>query len=77
MDDKKVKRIEEYAKKMGHEIDYEETARMKAAIASTLSDTTITIRIPEELKNRLKEKAEKLNIPYQRYIKSVLIDSLD
>ena len=64
--------LEKYAKKAGLEIDYEATERMKMA----LSDETITIRVPSELKKELKKKAKNLKLPYQRLIKNYLIEGL-
>lgn len=37
-----------------------------------LTSQSISIRLPVYMLNRLKEKANSMNIPYQSYIKSVL-----
>jgi predicted DNA binding CopG/RHH family protein len=42
-----------------------------------LSSKPITIRLPESLIDRLKIKAHKRDIPYQTYIKQVLLESLN
>lgn len=69
---KELKWLEQYAKDKGYEIDYEATEQMRNA----LSDSKINLRIPTSLKNEIIKIAKKKNIPYQRYIKSVLIDAV-
>lgn len=72
MDKKKIKRLREHAKTEGYNILEDRTARLQNAF----SDDTITIRIPKELKELLKDKASSLHIPYQRFVKSVLIEAV-
>ncbi|MBL7665305.1 MAG: hypothetical protein JNM93_09235 [Bacteriovoracaceae bacterium] len=72
MDKSKDKFLRDYAKKMGYEIDDVETARFK----SLLSKTSVTIRLPEELKAEIEARAQELNIPYQRLMKDYLIEGL-
>lgn len=71
-DSNEVKWLREYAKKAGYTIDEEMTAKMKDA----LSDTKINLRVPTSLKDEIIKIAKKKNIPYQRYIKSILIDAV-
>lgn len=71
-DSEKVKWLREYAKKAGYTIDEEMTAQFKDA----LSDTKINLRVPTALKEEIVKIANKKNIPYQRYIKSILIDAV-
>lgn len=72
MDKKKIERLRNHASEMNYTILEDETIRLREALA----DDTITIRVPRELKILLKEKASQAHIPYQRFIKSVLIDAL-
>lgn len=72
MDKKKIEKIKAYAIEKGYIIDEVETQRMRDA----LCDERINIRIPKDLKDKLVEIAKSKRIPYQRYIKSVLIDAL-
>lgn len=72
MSAKNDKWLENYASKNNYEIDYELTNELKEA----LSDTHINIRVPTQLKNELIAMAKKKNIPYQRLIKSVLIEAI-
>jgi predicted DNA binding CopG/RHH family protein len=72
MSTKKTKWLENYASESNYEIDYELTNELKDA----LSDTHINIRVPTQLKNELVAMAKKKNIPYQRLIKSVLIEAI-
>ena len=72
MDKEKISRLEKYAKSKGYNIDYETTQRLRDA----LSDSHINVRVPAELKNELKSIAKEKNIPYQRYIKSILIEAV-
>ena len=64
--------LKEYAQKEGLEIDIEETERLR----NSLADTTITIRVPMALKEMIQDKAQAMNMPYQRLLKSILIDGL-
>ncbi len=68
----KLKRLREHAKERGYKIDEELTERIRSAY----SDAKINIRVPVELKNELVAAANKRNIPYQRYIKSILIEAV-
>lgn len=72
MNKDKVDRLRKHASDMGYTILEEDTARLRDALA----DDTITIRIPRELKNLIKEKAAQTSVPYQRFIKTALIDAL-
>lgn len=71
-EDKEIKGIRKFIDEMGYEIDHEMTKKFKDA----MSEERINIRIPGSLKNEIKAIAKKKNIPYQRYIKSVLIDAV-
>jgi len=75
---KEQKWLREYAEKMGYEIDEGETLKFREGIkqAQELSEERINFRIPSSLKSEIKAIAKKKNIPYQRYIKSVLIDAV-
>ena len=72
MSDSKMKRLKKYAENEGHHVDIEMTLRLRDA----LSDANINIRVPAELKEELMSAAKKKNIPYQRYIKSILLDAI-
>jgi predicted DNA binding CopG/RHH family protein len=67
-----IKWLEAYAKKMGYKINYAETEKMK----SLRSDDKINLRLPKQLKSSIQEIAKEKNIPYQRYIKEILIDAI-
>jgi len=45
-------------------------------LSPSLSDAKVNLRIPSELKEELIAAAQKRNIPYQRYIKSILVDAI-
>lgn len=72
MDKKKIEKLRSYANEQGYIVDELETQRMRDA----LCDERINIRIPKDLKEKLIEVAQKKRIPYQRYIKSILIEAL-
>jgi predicted DNA binding CopG/RHH family protein len=72
MSDSKIQRLKKHAKNEGHHVDMEMTQRLRDA----LSDANIDIRVPAELKEELMTVAKKKNIPYQRYIKSILLDAI-
>ena len=72
MSDSKIQRLKRHAKNEGHHIDVEMTQRLRDA----LSDANINIRVPRELKEEVMTLAKKKNIPYQRYIKSILLDAI-
>ncbi len=72
MSDSKIQRLKKHAKNEGHHIDVEMTQRLRDA----LSDANINIRVPRELKEEVMTLAKKKNIPYQRYIKSILLDAI-
>lgn len=72
MDKKKIEKLRGYALDKGYIIDELETQRMRDA----LCDERINIRLPKDLKDKLIEVAQKKRIPYQRYIKSILIEAL-
>jgi predicted DNA binding CopG/RHH family protein len=72
MSDSKLQRLKKHAKNEGHHIDMEMTQRLRDA----LSDANINIRVPSELKEELMSVAKKKNIPYQRYIKSILLEAI-
>ncbi len=57
-------------------IDYA-TARRVRFPNLKLSSRPITIRLPASLIDRLKIKANKMDIPYQTYIKQLLFHGLD
>ena len=73
MNKTKLKKLNKYAKDKGYQIDEAETKHLREA----LSDTTITLKIPSRLKEILKTKAAEKDLPYQRYLKSLLIDKLE
>jgi predicted DNA binding CopG/RHH family protein len=72
MSDSKIQRLKKHAEIQGHHVDLEMTQRLRDA----LSDANINIRVPAELKEELMTVAKKKNIPYQRYIKSILLDAI-
>ncbi len=72
MSDSKIQRLKKHAKNEGHHIDVEMTQRLRDA----LSDANINIRVPRELKEEVMTPAKKKNIPYQRYIKSLLLEAI-
>lgn len=72
MKNSKRDKFKEYVDFAGYIIDEVETQRMRDA----LCDERINIRIPKDLKDKLVEIAKSKRIPYQRYIKSILIDAL-
>lgn len=72
VDKKRIQQLEKYAKEKGYKINNEATERMRNA----LSDQNINIRVPSELKKELVTIAKKKKIPYQRYIKSILIEAI-
>ena len=72
MSDSKIQRLKKHAKNEGHHIDVEMTQRLRDA----LSDANINIRVSRELKEEVMTLAKKKNIPYQRYIKSILLDAI-
>ena len=72
MDKEKIERLKKYAKTEGYNVLENETERLRSA----MSDSTITIRLPNELKQLLKTRAAEMHIPYQRYVKSILIDAI-
>ena len=72
MQNSKLKRLKKHAEEMQYSIDIELTERLR----NSLSDAKINLRIPSELKNELIAAAKKRNIPYQRYIKSILLDAV-
>lgn len=72
MPSSKLKRLHEHALEQGYSVDLELTQRLR----NSLSDSKINLRIPTELKEELMAVAKKKNIPYQRYIKSILIDAV-
>lgn len=73
MSKSKLSRLRSYAKAKSLSIDEQATKEMRQA----LSDTTITLRLPQALKEALKKQAEHKKIPYQRYIKNLLIEALE
>jgi predicted DNA binding CopG/RHH family protein len=72
MSDSKLQRLKRHAEAVGHHVDLEVTQRLRDA----LSDANINIRVPAELKEELMTAAKKKNIPYQRYIKSILVEAI-
>lgn len=68
----KEERLRKYAKDMGYTIDEEMTAHVKDLI----NNSTITLRLPKELKDKLKSKAAAKGIRYQKYLRSLIIDDL-
>ena len=72
MDKEKIERLKRYASAQGYNILEEETDYLRNAI----SDSTITIRLPNELKQLLKQQAAEKHIPYQRYVKTILINAV-
>ena len=72
MPSSKLKRLRKHASEQEYLIDVELTERLR----NSLSDTKINLRIPAELKEELMTAAKKRNIPYQRYIKSILLDAV-
>jgi predicted DNA binding CopG/RHH family protein len=72
MDKQKIEKLKKHANDQGYTILDDETERVR----NMMSDSTVTIRMPNDLKNMLKQKAAELHVPYQRYIKSILIDAL-
>ncbi len=58
--------------------EYFDPEDFEKVIYPNLKPTTksISIRLPEYLLNRLKEKANMMDIPYQSLIKNILHDSL-
>ena len=57
--------------------DYLEAADLQPVVMPNLKPTTrpISIRLPEYLINRIKEKANEINVPYQSLIKGTLKQS--
>lgn len=55
-------------------VDYIDWSQAQPAMFSNLkpSTKTISIRLPEHLLNRLKVRANRQDIPYQSYIKTLL-----
>ena len=72
MTNSKLKRLQKHAADQGYTVDVELTERLR----NSLSDAKINLRIPSELKEKLMAAAKKRNIPYQRYIKSILLDAV-
>lgn len=68
----KLERLSEHAKEMNYTIDHE----LIREFQNGLADANINIRVPSSLKDSLKAEALKCNIPYQRFVKSILIESL-
>jgi len=64
--------LERYAKEMGYQVNHDETYRLQ----HLLSDDSINLRLPSELKEEIKKIAKKKNIPYQRLVKSFLIEGV-
>lgn len=59
--------------------EYYEPEDFKRASFPNLKPTTrsISIRLPEFLINRAKEKANEINVPYQSLIKKYIIEGLE
>ena len=59
-------------------IEYLDWSKAKTISFSELKPTTksISIRLPEHLIQRLKQEANKIDVPYQSLIKIILTDSL-
>ncbi|PIK14723.1 hypothetical protein [Halobacteriovorax sp. JY17] len=72
MNKKKINSLREHAEGNSYKVLEDRTIDLRDALA----DDTVTIRLPRELKQLLKDRAANLRMPYQRYIKSVLIDAL-
>ncbi len=68
----KRERLQSHAKTHQHKIDEQLTEQLR----HSLSDAKINLRIPAQLKEELIAAAKKRNIPYQRYIKSILLDAV-
>lgn len=64
--------LKSYAENEGYEIDYELTEKLR----NSLSDDKMNIRVPSLLKELISELAEKEEIPYQRYVKKLLIEAV-
>jgi predicted DNA binding CopG/RHH family protein len=68
----KLKRLKKHAKDQGYVVDKDFTDRIR----NSLSDAKINLRVSTELKEQLIAAAKKRNIPYQRYIKILLVDAI-
>ena len=55
-----------------HYVDWSKAKRAVVFPNLKLSTKTISLRLPENLLNEMKRKANSLDIPYQSYIKVVL-----
>ncbi len=72
MKNSKLKRLQKHVAEQDYTVDIELTERLR----NSLSDTKINLRVPSELKEKLMAAAKKRNMPYQRYIKSILLDAV-
>lgn len=68
----KIKKLEKYTKDKNYTIDMQLTEQLRNA----LSDDKINLRIPSNLKQEIIEIAKSKNIPYQRFVKSILIEAV-
>lgn len=59
-------------------VDYLDWSKAKLAEFPNLkpSTKTISIRLPEHLLNNIKKQANKLDVPYQSYMKILLADKV-
>ena len=72
MSNGKLDRLKKHAKDMDYTID----AEMASVVKDMLNDSTITLRLPNELKQKLKSKAAAKGVKYQKYLRSLIIEDL-
>ena len=72
MDKEKVNRLKKHASNMNYEVNEE----LSSHIADMINDSTITLRLPRELKQGLKTKAAEKGLKYQKYLRSLIIEDL-
>ena len=68
----KKEKLLQFAKESSLVIDHEETLR----ISNLISDVSVTFRVPKELKEKIQAIAKEKRIPYQRLIKSYILQGL-
>ena len=72
MDLEKIERLKRHAEDMGYVIDDEVTMEFQ----SMANNSTITLRLPDELKRKLKHKAAAKGVKYQKYLRELIIEDL-
>lgn len=57
------------------DLDFGQFKPMRFEIAQ--KDAVLTVRVPEALMSRVRARAEKIGVPYSRYVRMVLESDLD